>query len=408
MTFPVITNISEILPALEGREEFIIANKGLYTVIDYRYVMSDSFDHPLRKECRGLKFCSLTGELLARPLHKFFNWGEKPETGLEQIDFSNDHVVMEKMDGSMIHPCLLTSLDTEGQRYDELVLMTRMGHTDVAKAAERLFLDNPVPMAINDGCAGDDLPYLINLRQALRDMVEDGFTPIFEYVGPDNRIVEEYTEPKLVLLQVRETETGVYAHADLLQSYARILGVECAPTYPAFTQHADVLAIHDRDTGGEGVVLVFDNGLFVKIKSDEYRRLHRIKDDVTREHDLAVVILDDKLDDALPLFDAVTKANVEAFRDALVYGMLRAVSTVCNLVLTASEVDQKTFATVTLAGERDSIRSIAFTVRGKNVSPATAVKDYVRKHCANAKKFEAVRDLTGATYAGAAFHMEAA
>ena len=399
MTFPVINNIAQVLPSVEGREEFVVVDKGLYTVINYRYVLSDSFDDPIRKECRGIKFCSKTGDLLARPLHKFFNWGEKPETGLGQVDFSVPHVVMEKMDGSMIHPCLVTSVDTEGQRYDELLLMTRMGHTDVAQAAERLFLNEVVSSEFGD---------VMTRGQVLRTLVEDGFTPIFEYVGPDNRIVEEYAEPALVLLQVRDIETGAYAGEAHLDGFAEMLGVTRAPTYPAFTRHEDVLAVHDRETGGEGVVLVFEDGLFVKIKTDEYRRLHRIKDDVTREHDLALVILDEKLDDALPLFDAVTKANVETFRDALTHGMLKATSRIAKLVMYGAEVDQKTFATETLGDESGPVRSIAFTVRAKGVTPASAVEDFVRKHCLNAKKFEAVRELVGASYAGAAFRMEAA
>lgn len=45
------------------------------------------------------------------------------------LDFTQPHVVMEKLDGSMIHPAIVSS--------DEVVFMTRMGHTDVARKAER-------------------------------------------------------------------------------------------------------------------------------------------------------------------------------------------------------------------------------------------------------------------------------
>lgn len=399
MTFPVITHIDQVLPSLEGRQEFVVANKGLYTVIDYRYVLSDSFDDPFRKECRGLKFCSRTGELLARPLHKFFNWGEKEETSLSQVDFTRPHVVMEKMDGSMIHPCMVYDLDPEGRLTEELLLMTRMGHTEVAQAAERLFLDEVVSTEFGDS---------LTRGQVMRQLLEDGFTPIFEYVGPDNRIVEEYETSDLVLLQVRETESGVYAGEAHLDGFAEMLGVARAPTYPPFTGHDDVLAVHARDTGGEGVVLVFDNGVFVKIKSDEYRRLHRIKDDVSREHDLALVILEGKLDDALPLFDAATKAKVEAFRDELALGVLKATSLVSKLVMHGEQVDQKTFATQTLAGESNPIRSICFTVRKGGVTPRGAVEDFIVRHCLNAQKFEAVRELTGARLEPVSFFMEAA
>ena len=399
MRFPHIENISDVLPHLEGRQEFVIADKGLYTVIDYRYVMSDTFDNDIRKECRGLKFCSRTGELLARPLHKFFNWGEKPETGLTMVDFSKPHVVMEKMDGSMIHPCVLSSLDPEGGLVEEVVFMTRMGHTDVAKAAEALFMDAVV---------SEDEGFGLRRRDVLYRLVSDQrLMPIFEYVGPDNRIVEEYAEPRLVLLQVRDMDNGAYGGSLVRGIVAESLGVDLAPTYDAFTEHDDVLAVHDRTTGGEGVVIKFDDGMFIKVKTDEYRRLHRIKDDVSREHDLAIVILDDKLDDALPLFDAATKIKVETFRDELMNGLSDAVNRIHKLLIAGEGVDQKTFATVTLANENASIRSIAFTAR-KDGMPISAVEDFTRKHCHNAQKFEAVRLLTGAKLNAVSFFMDAA
>lgn len=405
MTFPVITNISEILPALDGRDEFVVADKGGYTVIDYRYVLVDSFDHPLRRECRGLKFCSKTGELLARPLHKFFNYGEKPETqltGEHRIRFDHPHVVMEKMDGSMIHPCLIISLDAEGQRVEELLFMTRMGHTDVAKEAEALFLNEDIDTEIGD--------YIVRAprRVAIQQYIEDGFTPVFEYVGPDNRIVEAYEEPRLVLLHVRETENGLYAPLSFLRAAAAAMGVDLAPIHPAFTGHDDVLSVHGRKTGGEGVVLVFDDGKFVKIKTDEYRRLHRIKDDVSREHDLARVILEDKLDDALPLFDDPTRAAVEAFRDTLLIGLNRAAQKIETLVMTGAKLDQKTFATIHLAGQPQALRSVAFSCRKDDRPAKEVMHEFALNACANTQKFEVIRDLTGARFAGVARKMEAA
>lgn len=391
-TFPLIEHIDQLLPALEGREEFVVAKKDGYTVIDYRYVLADSFDHPLRRECRGVKF-NEDGVIIARPLHKFFNWGEKPETGLQQVDFSKSHVVMEKMDGSMIHPAWVR---------DELVFMTRMGRTDVALEAERLFLD------------GNDY-----LRAALIESIESGFTPIFEYIGPDNRIVEAYDKPELVLLQARDIANGDYIGLEGLQVLAIEYGVRVAPVYPAFTQHDDVLAIHGRSEG-EGVVLVFDDGLFVKIKTDEYRRLHRIKDDVSREHDLARLIIDGQIDDALPLFDDKTRAQVEAFAEDLMKGVLKAQARLRRLVEEGAQVDQKTFATVNLKDQPAGMRSCAFSLRKAwepyggeqgpygTPSPYSVVADFLRSHTKDAKAFESIRSMLGGIrFEGKVARMEA-
>lgn len=375
MTFPTIEHIDQVLPAVEGREEFVVARKDGYTVIDYRYVLADSFDDVMRRECRGIKFDE-EGILMARPLHKFFNWGEKPETGLEQVDFTKPHVVMEKMDGSMIHPAFVR---------DKLVFMTRMGHTDVAKEAERLLMTTELELALIEGLLS-------------------GLTPIFEYIGPDNRIVEAYDKAELVLLQVRDTHNGEYLGLDALRVVADELGVRLAPIYPAFSKHADVLAIHTRSEG-EGVVLVFEDGLFVKIKTDEYRRLHRIKDDVSREHDLARLILDGQIDDALPLFDEATARRVQEFGDTLVLGMMQSVHKVRKLVMAGGAVDQKTFAVETLKDQPGGIRSCAFKLR-RDMQEATdafqigtaayaIVADFVKNHTKDAKAFESIRDLVG-------------
>ena len=68
-----------MLPHIQGRSDFVVAVRDGYTVIDYVYALPDSFDNPYRLECGGIKFAP-DGSVLARPFHKFFNIGEKPDT----------------------------------------------------------------------------------------------------------------------------------------------------------------------------------------------------------------------------------------------------------------------------------------------------------------------------------------
>lgn len=92
-------------------------------------------------------------------------------------------MLLEKLDGSMIHPALV-----EGR----LVLMTRMGRTDVARSAEAFALDHP------------HLAY----KRFCRAMLNDCITPIFEYVTPDNRIVIAYPERAMILTGMRRIREG--------------------------------------------------------------------------------------------------------------------------------------------------------------------------------------------------------
>jgi RNA ligase len=190
-TFPEIRTISDVLPHIEGREEFVVAEREGYTVINYIVAMADTFDMTgpddlsgaMRRECRGLIF-DRDGVLMSRPFHKFFNVNERAETQTHEIDMSQPHVIMEKMDGSMIRPILVDGY---------LRLATKMGVTNVAMEAEAW-------LAAQDP----------SLKDWLRQCVEDSVTPIFEWVSPFNQIVLAYEEADLVYLGTRCNTSGWY------------------------------------------------------------------------------------------------------------------------------------------------------------------------------------------------------
>lgn len=132
--FPYITHINDVLPHIEGREEFRVTEKEWYTVIDYIVAFEETFqwdfNDPLgsavRRECRGLIF-NENGFLVSRPYTKFFNVNEKEETQLNKINLNEPHIFLEKLDGSMIRP-IPTS--------DGFRLATRAGITEISEQAE--------------------------------------------------------------------------------------------------------------------------------------------------------------------------------------------------------------------------------------------------------------------------------
>jgi RNA ligase len=109
-TFPTIRHIDDVLPHVQGRDEFVVAEKDGYTVINYVVAMADTFHMEdandlggaIRRECRGLIF-DADGNLMSRPFHKFFNVNERDETQSHAVDMTSEHVIMEKMDGSIEH-----------------------------------------------------------------------------------------------------------------------------------------------------------------------------------------------------------------------------------------------------------------------------------------------------------------
>jgi len=124
--FPKIKTIEDVLPAVEDRKEFVVAERDFGTVINYNVQMTDTFNIDeddlmsnygraipkgiMRRECRGLIF-GLDGKIMSRPFHKFFNIGEREETQFAAIDMSRDHVVMEKMDGCLAEETLILCSD---------------------------------------------------------------------------------------------------------------------------------------------------------------------------------------------------------------------------------------------------------------------------------------------------------
>ncbi len=188
--FPEIRTINDVLPHIEGRPEFIVAEREFGTVLNYMVSMADTFNMTgpedlggaIRRECRGLIF-DLDGKIMSRPFHKFFNIGEREETQPHVLDFSLDHTIFTKLDGSMLRPIEVNGNIRWG---------TKMGFSEVAEFAEKfIFTHRPEYNEFASWC------------------MSQGLTPIFEYMGPYNKVVLDYEE-HMSLLAIRETVSGKY------------------------------------------------------------------------------------------------------------------------------------------------------------------------------------------------------
>jgi RNA ligase len=282
--FPVINTISDVLPAIAGRDEFVVAERDFGTVINYLVAMPDTFkmEGPddvmgaIRRECRGLIF-DLEGRIMSRPFHKFFNVNEKEETQAHMLDLSRPHIVMDKLDGSMIRPV----------RMDGVVrLATKMGVTDIAIEAERLI----------DG----------NQYAWLEYMMDNGFTPIFEYVAPTNKIVVEYAEAKLILTAVRETVSGAY-----LNNLRFGAPFEVVRTDSSIHDFNAYLAFKRGETLREGDIIRFANGHMVKVKNDWYVQIHKTKDIVRVDRNIIELVLNETIDDTRAMLDPSDLVRVD-------------------------------------------------------------------------------------------------
>ena len=315
--FPQIKNIEDVLPAIKDREEIVVAERPEFTVVNYLVAFTDSFPDPntassdeesvqwaIRRECRGLKFNSSTGDILARPYHKFFNLNEKEETQHNAVDWNDPFVILDKMDGSMIHPVIT--------RDNKIHSCTRMGMTDVAEQADAFI-------------ASSSIDYLTFCR----DMLECGMTPIFEWCSKKQRIVLLYREDRLVLTAIRYNYSGNYMHHTMLNRNAEEYGIPVVDKYDGTFDDIERYLEDTKDnTEEEGNVFRFDSGAMLKCKNDWYVQIHRAKDQIRFEKDVIRMFLEGSMDDVLPHVLAEDKERLTAYTEGLTKGIEDAVENI--------------------------------------------------------------------------------
>ena len=109
-------------------------------------------------------------------------------------------------------------------------------------------------------------------RSGMSLRFDEDYTFLFEIIYPENRIVCDYGEDeKLVLLAKVHTATGEEETIPE-NSYNDI---ECAVRYDQFTSLEDIKKIQDNNREGF-VIRFYPSNIRVKVKFEEYKRLHKI------------------------------------------------------------------------------------------------------------------------------------
>ena len=291
--FPEISTIDDVIPHIEGASEFIVAKKPWGTVINYvtnlpaTFPAVNSFEAAIRRECRGLIFYP-DGRLMSRRFHKFFNIGERDDT--REIDVSRPHTILLKLDGSMITPIFID----DGVRWG-----TKMGLTDVAVQAEVFTSTRP------------------QYEEFARHCREGDMTPIFEWVSRKQRIVIDYPQDNLILTALRFNTSGLYVKFHDMKLLAGMYNIQVVDVIDHDEDFCTTVANIRASSDIEGVVVRFDDGHMVKLKADTYVSLHRAKSLLDNERDVVGLILDQKVDDLLPLLPDQDRTRLLEFAAAV-------------------------------------------------------------------------------------------
>lgn len=218
------------------------------------------------KICRGLVTNS-EGKIIARPFTKFFNYEEH---SLDEIP-NESFEVFEKMDGSLgivFYYGGQWHMATRGSFIsDQSIVGTRM------------------------------LKELSILRNYPTTGLNPNWTYLFEIIYSENRIVCNYDFEGLVLLGAYETETGKEIGFDLLKHNVGIFNdVRVVRKYNGINDFTTLKETIGDDR--EGYVVRFKNGFRMKIKGEEYVRLHRILTNIS-SRDIWEYLKDEKPFDEL-------------------------------------------------------------------------------------------------------------
>jgi RNA ligase len=296
--FPKIKTIQDVLDDINGYDEIRVIEKDWYTVINYAVTLEDTFkwdsEDPyassIRRECRGLIF-DTDGKLISRPYHKFFNAGEKEETQLDKINLYEPHIVLEKLDGSMIRP-----ISTK----EGFILATKAGATDISQQAEAFISDKS------------------HYSTFIKKCIQKGTTPLFEWCSRKNRIVVDYPEDQLILTGMRYNDTGKYVDYEIMKSYATSWNIPVVKAVDGLAvQNIELFVKQVREWASEeGVVVRFDTGHMIKVKADDYVLRHKTKDSISQEKNVLQTILEDSVDDLVPLLTPEDAERLKSFQTA--------------------------------------------------------------------------------------------
>jgi len=352
-----ITKLDDIKPYI-NRDEFSVTvdQKNGYISVTYHIVTEASqFDSLYAREARGIKF-DLEGNILARSMPKFFNKGERPK---EEKKYSDKQpTIQEKLDGSLVHPLVLG---------DEVRLITKAGVTETSIRAEK-----------ECQLSEDQL-------NKLGELLEQGYTPLLEYTSPNNRVIVNYEKPELTLLAVRDTISGEFQD---LTYYSHLLNLPTPDIY-----EDDSLDKISQWMGVEGVVLVYNDGYRLKVKTEDYLRKHHALEGLSLEKHAMSLALEDKVDDLSNILD---RADFDKFFQYW-----------CSLNKEAIELSTK------LADLRDSLKGysrkeVALYVKAHlhvleqamfwniyqdKASPLKVVKDVIKDNLSKPSRRERIFDI---------------
>lgn len=300
-------------------------------IYNYRLASISDFKNNNAFELRGLTFVynTETNEWERNiVLNKFFNVNEVEGWNYNDLKDKKVQRIQNKEDGS-------------------LITFVKFPDGSIRSKSKMSFDSEQAQMAQEIYNTNQNVRVLINTE------IERGHVPIFELTSPFNQVVLEYSKTNLVLLQIRDSETGDYFNKDYMISICKSFMVDLAQDYPPvgfaeMTPLDSLLKLKETDKDIEGWVVTFEDGQMAKIKTDWYLKRHGVISEL-RENQIIEIILNDEIDDVLSMLIPESEKykqirNIQEIVDHKFNHMVQEYKDLRNLYFNKFGEDRKSFA----------------------------------------------------------------
>lgn len=302
---------------INQENEFILIRYGLAEMQKGMWEDKNS----IYRQCRSVVIDLKREELVLTPFRKFFNLNEVEENKIENIveEIKNARYVeiTDKLDGSM-----------QSVRYYN----------------NDYFMTGSMALNKNNSWRLQDGYNMLtdNHKEMIRDNEESTF--IFEYISLKDSHVVNYTEEDegLYLIGMIDIYTGHEFSYETIKATSEAYGIKCAniENY-TFDEILDLSKTIKSDKK-EGWVLNID-GHKVKIKCDDYVKLHRILDKLSSINLIIQSIADNNYDDLISKVPDMYKPRVEKISNKIFNWLKESEKYIDKMYNKAPKDDKKSF-----------------------------------------------------------------
>lgn len=267
---------------------------------------------------RGLIICEETGEVIAASMPKFYNLGETVVPGVVASVKDGDFEALVKMDGS----CGI------GYRLDGHYRWATRGSffSEQAAVAQSMW---DAKYAHHDALLCGDWAHL---------------TLVTEIIHPETRVVCRYDFEDLVLIAARDRFTGEDLSYDELTAIGDRLGMRVVERIDGADVESLVRRAETLSDNEEGFIFRWADGYRLKVKGNEYKRLHRLLSGIT-PRELAFAWHDTTIGEMLVMMPEEFREETEALIRQLDADTVELARQTEEAYSTAGDIaDQKTFA----------------------------------------------------------------